>query len=119
FKFAALDVAGQRVIVGHVDARRGWVVQSSFAAVLVAGTDYTLNVVLKDTVATVSLNGNVLGSFMYNAAVADGKGGVVTQQGTTPRPGRRRSPRAAARPPSRSSSRVTRSTNRTRRSASS
>jgi hypothetical protein len=83
FKFAALDVAGQRVVVGHVDPRRGWVVQTSFATALTAGTDYVLNVVLKDTVATVSLNGNVLGSFMFNAAVADGQVGVVTRGGTT------------------------------------
>jgi hypothetical protein len=83
FKFAALDVAGQRVVIGHVDPRRGWVVETSFAATLAAGTDYVLEVVLKDTVATVWLNGNLLGSWMYNAAVADGKTGVVTRGATT------------------------------------
>jgi hypothetical protein len=83
FKFAALDIAGQRVVVGHVDPRRGWVVQGSFAVSLVAGVDYVLDVALKDTVATVSLNGNVLGSWLFNAAVTDGATGVVTGGGTT------------------------------------
>jgi hypothetical protein len=83
FKFAALDVAGQRIVLGHVDPHRGWVVQTSFAATLVAGTDYVLDVSLKDTVATVSLNGNVLGSWVYNAATADGQVGVLTRSGTS------------------------------------
>src|SRR5262249_7136757 len=81
--YAALDVTGQRVVVGHVDPRRGWVTETTFAAALTAGTDYVLDVFLKDTVATVSLNGNVLGSWVYNAAVADSQTGVVTRGGTS------------------------------------
>ena len=34
FKFVALDVPGSRVIVGHVDAKRGLVVDASFARTL-------------------------------------------------------------------------------------
>jgi hypothetical protein len=83
FKFAALDVAGQRVVVGHVDPRGGWVVQTSFAAALVSGVNYKLDVTLKGTVATVSLNGNVLGSFVYNSDIADGKIGTLTSGGTS------------------------------------
>jgi hypothetical protein len=83
FKFAALDVAGQRVIVGHVDPKRGLVYDMTFATTLVAGTDYVLDVVLKDTVATVTVNGNVLGSYSYNAGTADGKVGLVTFGATT------------------------------------
>ncbi|MFZ1880264.1 MAG: Calx-beta domain-containing protein [Gaiellaceae bacterium] len=83
FKFAVLNVPAQRIDVGHLDKRGNWVVDVSFAATLVAGTDYTLEVVLKDTVATVSLNGSVLGSWMFNAAVADGKTGLVSRGGTT------------------------------------
>src|SRR4030095_13495413 len=63
--------------------RRGYVVESSFAAALTAGVDYVLDVSLKDTVATVSLNGNVLGSWAFNAAVADGKTGTFTRGGTS------------------------------------
>src|SRR5262249_11787204 len=42
FKFAALNVLAQQVEVGHVAKNGGWVVQSTFAATLTAGTDYTL-----------------------------------------------------------------------------
>ncbi len=83
FKFAVLDVIGQRVIVGHVDPKRGVVYDATFATALVAGTDYVLDVVLKDTVATVTLNGNVLGSYAFNAGTADGKLGLVTFGATT------------------------------------
>ena len=83
FKFAALDIAGQRIVFGHVDPKRGWVEQGSFAAALTAGTDYVLDVELNETVATFSLNGNVLGSFAFNAAVSDGKVGLITRGGTT------------------------------------
>ena len=71
FKFAALDVAGQRVDrrPRRSEARLGRAT-TSFAAALVAGTDYVLDVVLKDTVATVSLNGNVLGSYAFNAGTS-------------------------------------------------
>jgi hypothetical protein len=83
FKFAALDVAGQRIVIGHVDPRRGWIVQTSFAAALVAGVDYVLDVSLKESVASVSLNGSLLGSFVFNSAVADGKVGTLTRGGTS------------------------------------
>ena len=83
FKFAVLNIPAQRIDIGHLDKRGNWVVDVSFAATLVAGTDYTLEVVLKDTVATVSLNGSLLGSWMFNAAVADGKTGLVSRGGTT------------------------------------
>ena len=39
YKFAALDVAGQRVLIGHVDPRRGFVIDASVARALVAGAD--------------------------------------------------------------------------------
>ena len=83
YKFAALDVAGQRIIVGHTDPRRGWVVQAAYAKALTAGAEYVLTVVLKGTVATVSLNGSVLGSFVFNGVVVDGQVGTLASGGTT------------------------------------
>jgi hypothetical protein len=59
------------------------VYDTTFAVALAAGTDYVLDVVLKDTVVTVTLNGNVLGSYAYNAGTADGKLGLVTFGATT------------------------------------
>ena len=83
YKFVALDIPGQRVIVGHVDPRRGWVVQTSYAKALTAGTDYVLNLVLKGTVVTVTLNGSVLGSFTFAGDVVDGQFGTLSNGGTT------------------------------------
>src|SRR6266542_6743329 len=82
YKFVVLDVAGQNVLVGHVDPRRGWVVEASYAKLLTAGTDYTLNLVLRGTVVTITVDGSVVGSYGYNAAVADGKLGTVSKEGS-------------------------------------
>ncbi len=43
---------------------------------IVAGSDVTLNIVLKATVVTVTLNGQVLGSFAFNSPLGDGQQGV-------------------------------------------
>jgi hypothetical protein len=83
FKFVALDIAGGRVLVGHVSRRGGWVVDAAFAQALNAGIDYVLNLALKGTVVTVTLNGNVLGSTAYNGGVADGQVGAMSKTGTT------------------------------------
>jgi hypothetical protein len=83
YKFVALDIAGQRVIVGHVDPRRGWVVEASYAKALTAGTDYTLNLVIKGTVVTTTVNGSVLGSYTYNGDAVDGQFGTLANGGTT------------------------------------
>ncbi|HWQ28293.1 MAG TPA: Calx-beta domain-containing protein [Dehalococcoidia bacterium] len=83
FKFAVLDSATQSILVGHVDPRRGWVVEASFARPFTAGADQTLSIELRGTVVTVSLNGSVVGSYAYNAAVADGRVGALSRTGTT------------------------------------
>ncbi len=76
YKFVAIDVPGQRVIIGHVSPRSGWVIDRAIARTLVAGGEQALNVVLKATVITVTLNGQVLTSLSYNSALADGQTGV-------------------------------------------
>ena len=53
-KFVALDVAGQRVIVGHVTPRGGLVVDAEVTRALAAGTDYTLTLVLNGTSVAVT-----------------------------------------------------------------
>ena len=39
YKFAALDMAGQRVLLGHVDPRRGFVIDAAVARVLISGAE--------------------------------------------------------------------------------
>jgi hypothetical protein len=75
YKFVALDVAGQRVIVGHVQGGVRFI-DRAIARSLTAGSDYVLNIVLKATVVTVTLNGQVLASVIYNSPLADGRQGV-------------------------------------------
>jgi Ca2+-binding RTX toxin-like protein len=77
FKFAVVDVPGQRVLIGHVSPRGGWVVDQVVARALTAGMEATLSLLLKATVATVTLNGQVLASRSFNSAVVDGRTGVL------------------------------------------
>ncbi len=46
------------------------------ARTLVAGTDYVLDIVLKATVVTVTLSGQVLASHAYNSPLTDGRQGL-------------------------------------------
>lgn len=82
YKFVGLDVAGQRVIIGHVGASGVWVIDQVIATRLTAGADYTVNLSLKATVVTITLNGNVLASRSFNASVTDGSTGVFVKGGT-------------------------------------
>ena len=82
FKFAAVDIPGQRVIIGHVDPRRGWVIDAAVSKTLNAGTDYVLDLVMKGTTISVTINGSFALSFSYNASVVDGAVGLVGRSGT-------------------------------------
>jgi Ca2+-binding RTX toxin-like protein len=83
FKFVALDVTGQKVLIGHNDPRRGFIVDASVSTALQANTDYTLLVTLKGASVSVSLNGAFALSFGFNAPVVDGATGVLARSGTT------------------------------------
>jgi hypothetical protein len=80
FKFAVLDVAAQRVSLGHLTARGGWVIDTSVAWKLTAGTQYTLMLTLKGTSASLTVNGAFALSYGYNAGVVDGQFGVLSRQ---------------------------------------
>ncbi|MEO6494544.1 MAG: hypothetical protein ABIP99_17070 [Ilumatobacteraceae bacterium] len=76
FKFVALDVAGNRIAIGHFSARTGWVVDASITRALISGREYRLNLVLKATVVTITLDGQVITSYVFNSPLADGQTGV-------------------------------------------
>ncbi len=83
FKFAALDVPNQRVVLGHVNPRTGWVTDASVAKALTAGTAYSMMVTLKGASVSVMLDGFFMVSYGYNAGVGDGRFGLMTRdQGT-------------------------------------
>nr|MCU0871265.1 dockerin type I domain-containing protein [Pirellulaceae bacterium] len=83
YKFVALDIAAQKVLLGHVEPNRGWVIDTSVAKTLKANTDYTLGLTLRGASVSVTINGVFAISWGFNAPVVDGAVGVLTQNGTT------------------------------------
>ncbi len=55
FKWAAVSVATQQVLIGHYTAKGGWVVDAAVSRTLSAGTDYALGVTLKGSTVNVTL----------------------------------------------------------------
>src|SRR2546425_2027617 len=82
YKFVAIDVVGQRVVVGHLDPTRGMVIEQAIAKVLSAATDYTLSLSLKATSVAVTPNGAYVTTWAYNAPVVDGSLGLFTKGGS-------------------------------------
>ena len=83
YKFVALDVTTGRVLIGHASPRSGYRVDLAVARTLTAGTDYTLQLVLKGTTLSVVVNGQFVVSFAYNGIVVDGLFGLAAWSGTT------------------------------------
>jgi hypothetical protein len=79
FKFVAIDLPTQRILVGHMDPRRGWVIETAVARALLANTDYSLSLSLKGASVAVSLNGSYVTTWGYNAAVVDGSFGLIAR----------------------------------------
>jgi hypothetical protein len=83
YKFVALDVATQSVIIGHVEPGRGWVVDTSVSRTLSASSDYAVGLILNGTTVSVTINGAFVKSWSFNAPVVDGAVGVLSRGGTT------------------------------------
>ena len=81
YKFAALDIAGQRIVPGHV-SRGTLVIDASVARSLAAGTTYTVLVTIKGASVSVVVNGSFAKSMAYNSALADGSFGFLARTGT-------------------------------------
>ena len=83
YKFVELDVPNQKVIVGHVEPRRGWVVEASYTKTLTASTDYTLRLTMRGGAVTVELNGAFVATWSYNGIAVDGAFGLLSRNGAT------------------------------------
>ena len=81
-KLAVLDVPGQRVLLGHISPRGGFVVDASVPWVLSSTTAYTLVVTLKGASASIMVNGSFAVSTGYNAGVVDGFAGLFVRGST-------------------------------------
>ena len=82
-KFVALDVPGQRVLVGHVVGGTFVVDAVGRADAGRPDTDYTLGLTIKGTSVSVTVDGTFALSFAFNSPVADGAVGVLARGGTT------------------------------------
>nr|NLI49987.1 calcium-binding protein [Propionibacterium sp.] len=80
FKFAAIDVAGGRVVFGHVVDGR-WTIDAAVSWTLSATTTYTLVLTLKGASASLQVNGALALSFGYNGGVVDGRVGLLARGG--------------------------------------
>ena len=86
FKFAAIDAAGGRLVIGHYTSKSGWAIDASVATPIAAG-DHTLNVTLKGSTVSATLNPKPNGSaqailgFAFNAATVDGNFGLLATDG--------------------------------------
>lgn len=83
YKFFALDVTSQKVIVGHVTQRGGWTVDASASRSLAANRDYDVVLVFKGTSLSIQINGAFIFSFAFNSPLVDGAFGVLSRSGTT------------------------------------
>jgi hypothetical protein len=81
FKFAAIDAVADQVIIGHWTAKKGWATDVVVSKTIDAGVDYTLGLTVKATSAAVTLNGQVLTSFAFNAVAVDGTFGLLATGG--------------------------------------
>jgi hypothetical protein len=81
FKFVALDVVADQVMIGHYTARNGYVIDASASRALNAGTQYQVTVTLKGSTASVSVDGAFAASKAFNALTVDGRFGVLARDG--------------------------------------
>jgi Ca2+-binding RTX toxin-like protein len=82
YKFVALDVAADRVIIGHARSEDGVVVDASFARALDATSTYRLKATMQGAGIQVSVNGTPVTSYGFNAALVDGSFGLMALDGT-------------------------------------
>ncbi|TXS95200.1 calcium-binding protein [Parahaliea maris] len=82
FKFAALDVANDEVIIGYfLDGQ--WRVEAAAPVDLEPGVDYQLTVTMFGSTASISLDGTAIATHSYNSILNDGQFGVLSLQGSS------------------------------------
>ena len=82
FKFAAIIPGTDQVVIGH-RTKKGWFIDATVTKPLNSGTTYELGVSLKGTTASVTLNGQSVVGFVFNASVVDGQAGLFSRNGSS------------------------------------
>ena len=93
FKFVAIEADDAdpddlgRLIIGHYTKKSGWAIDASVATPIEAGTDHALNVTLKGTTVSATLNpkpnssAQAMAGFAFNAGTVDGNFGLLATGG--------------------------------------
>ncbi len=77
FKFAGIRADTGEVVIGHYTAKRGWKYDAVAQRTLQSGKDYDLFVSLKGSTVSVSVKGQSVLGYVYNAVTVDGDFGLV------------------------------------------
>jgi Ca2+-binding RTX toxin-like protein len=81
YKFVALDVAGDRLIIGHATSEDGQVVDASYTLALDASQTNHLRVTMQGAGLGVNVNGANIAAFGFNAVLVDGAFGLTVLSG--------------------------------------
>lgn len=82
FKFVAVSVETKQIILGHRTPKGGWTIDMALTnSNLNSTTDYKLGLTLKGSTVSVTLNGQAVFSYAYNALVTDGGVGLLVKNG--------------------------------------
>ena len=79
FKFAALSVDTDQVIIGHHTAHNGWAVDAAADWILEEGTDYDITVSLKGLTVSVFVEQQAVVGHAFNALTVDGEYGLIAR----------------------------------------
>ncbi|MCF8038750.1 MAG: hypothetical protein K9K79_05480, partial [Desulfohalobiaceae bacterium] len=81
YKFVALNVANNQVVIGHAKSRGGVAVEASFAYDLDPDSTHRFKVTMQGAGLGVSVDGAPVTSYSFNAALVDGGFGLMTMDG--------------------------------------
>jgi hypothetical protein len=79
FKFAAIDMVGKQIVIGHVKGGNLSIDASVARSTLLPTTDYKLGVSIKGSTVSVTLNDQAAVGFVFNAVASDGRFGLFSQ----------------------------------------
>ncbi|MGD8418786.1 MAG: matrixin family metalloprotease, partial [Gammaproteobacteria bacterium] len=82
FKFVALDVANDQVVIGHSTDQHGLVIDASFAFDLDEASTHHLKATMQGAGIDVSVDGTPVTSYGFNAALVDGEFGLLVLDGS-------------------------------------
>ncbi len=79
FKFAAVDMVGKQIVIGHVKGGHLSIDAAVARSTLLPTTDYKLGVSIKGSTVSVTLNDQAAVGFVFNAVGSDGRFGLFSQ----------------------------------------